>query len=635
MKVLSFGEILWDIYDDKSVIGGAPFNFAAHCVKNGGEAYLLSAVGKDALADEALSEIKNKGVGDKFITVTDKETGKCLVTLDEDSIPSYNLLSDVAYDYINTENVNADDFDLLYFGTLSLRSEHNFNALSSLVKNQKFDEIFVDLNIRKPFSSEKAVVFGVENATILKVSDEELDFVNKILFGGSLSVEESLERFADTYKNIKVIIITLGAKGVMAYERSSNKTVRLYGKKVEAVSTVGAGDSFSAAFICNYFLTGDMYSSLELAVRISAFVVTNAEAIPDYDPEEIRIKPYELNKYSTENDELKLSRLFTSGMVLQANKEIRIFGEGKGEIEVELNGLKGAAHSNGEKWLITLPALNYGGPYELRVKLNSKETVLNDVWIGDVYLVAGQSNIRYNLRHAGVDPETYKESEQLRIFGTNEDDISAFTFDEGWCSLKKSNAPRFSAVGYYMGLELVEKTDNKVGLIVCSQGAGVLQAFLPKGYLDDTDCFIPDEERCEGYTNPLYVWNKDGYIYNEKFAKMIPFNVKAAVLYQGESNTTGKDYTIYDKLLEMFIEKWRIDLMDENLPFIIVQLANYKTGSREGWTVLQQKQAQAAEKIDNAYLVKCADICEDNDIHPPTKNLLGKRLADKLTEIFE
>jgi hypothetical protein len=184
-----------------------------------------------------------------------------------------------------------------------------------------------------------------------------------------------------------------------------------------------------------------------------------------------------------------------------------------------------------------------------------------------------------------------------------------------------------------MGLDLVSKIDNKVGLIVCSQGAGILQAFLPKGYLDNTDCFIPDEERSDGYKN--YPWNGDGTLYDAKFSKMIPFNVRALIWYQGEGNTTGKDYTIYDKLLEKFIEKWRIDLMDTELPTIIVQLANYKACTREGWSILQKKQEIAAEKIDNAYLVKCADICEDNDIHPRTKNLLGSRLADKLREIFE
>ncbi len=631
MKALSFGEVLWDIYPDKRVIGGAPYNFAAHFVKNGGEAALLSAVGNDDIADETLKEIEKQNVSTRFIKTTDKETGKCIVTLDEDCIPSYDLLDDVAYDYINCCDI-SEEFDLIYFGTLSLRSKENFEALNSLLRRVKAKEIFVDLNVRTPFTTEKAVLLGVNNATILKISDEELDFVNSAVFGEKLSVSESLEKYAEAFENLKVIIITLGAKGSLAFERSSKKTFKIKGKKVEAVSTVGAGDSFSAAFAYNYLLTKDMYSSLELATRISAFVVTNTEAIPNYDPEEIRIKPYEINDFEDSYEDMHISRMFSNGMVLQAGKDIRIFGEGKGRVKVELNGAEGEIESEGGKWLVTLPAQNYGGPYTLTVNLDGKEKRFNDVWLGDVYLVAGQSNIRYNLRHAETDPSTFKESEQLRIFGTNEEDISAFTFDEGWCTLQKSNAYRWSAVGYYMGLDLISKTEHKVGLIVCSQGAGVIQAFLPDGYLDNTDCFIPEDERSDGYKR--YTWNKDGTLYNAKFSKMIPFNVRALIWYQGESNTTGKDYTIYDKLLKRFLEKWRADLMDVKLPAIIVQLANYKNRNREGWGVLQQKQADACKIIDNAYLVKCADICEDDDIHPRTKNLLGKRLSDKLSEIF-
>lgn len=634
MKALSFGEVLWDIFPDKKVIGGAPFNFAAHFVKNGGEAFLASSVGKDFIAQDTIKEIENKGVKTEYVGVSENETGKCVVTLDEDSIPSYNLLNDVAYDYINCEAISGE-FDLVYFATLALRSEYNFNSLSLLLNNASFKEVFVDLNIRKPFSSEKAVLLGVKNATILKISDEELDFVNNIVFGEKLSVNESLEKYINNYPNLKVIIITLGAKGAVAFERKSNKTFKIKGKRVEAVSTVGAGDSFSATFAYNYLVTKDMYSSLETATRVSAFVVTKTEAIPNYNPEEIRIMPYKTNDYEEKNEEMRVSRMFTDGMVIQAGKEIRIFGEGKGKAAVDLNGVTGETESDGDEWLITLPAQNYGGPYTLKVCLNGKEKEFTDVWLGDVYLVAGQSNIRYNLRHAGTDPTTFKETAQLRIFGTNEDDISAFTFDEGWCTLQKSNAYRWSAVGYYMGLDLVSKSDNKVGLIVCSQGAGVLQAFLPKGFLDGTDCYIPFEERSFGARNPEYTWNRDGFLYEEKFSKMIPYNVKLAVWYQGEGNTTGKDPFVYDKLLCRFVEKWRCDLKDENLPFIIVQLANYKNCGREGWSTVQDMQEKAANTIKNAYLVKCADICEDNDIHPPTKNLLGARIADKIREIFK
>ncbi|MEE0945283.1 MAG: PfkB family carbohydrate kinase [Acutalibacteraceae bacterium] len=293
MKALAFGEILWDIYSHKSVIGGAPFNFAAHFVKNGGEAYLLSSVGNDSLKCDTLKEIENKGVKTDYVVTNEKETGKCLVSLDENSVPTYNLLNDVAYDYIDISDVLKKKFDILYFGTLSLRGEWNFSQIKKLVSRGNFEEIFVDLNIRQPFSTEKAVIFGVETATVLKISDEELDFVTNILFGKELDYQKAAEKLAEKYPRIKFVIITLGNKGSYVYDSCNKKGFRNYGKRVEAVSSVGAGDSFSATFMYSYMTTRDIVFSLEMATRVSAFVVTNTEAIPDYDPEYIRIMPIE------------------------------------------------------------------------------------------------------------------------------------------------------------------------------------------------------------------------------------------------------------------------------------------------------------------------------------------------------
>lgn len=289
MKTLAFGEILWDVFPDKQVIGGAPFNFAAHFVKNGGEAYLLSSVGKDSLADKTLNEIKNKGVNARFVGVNNKSTGKCLVTLDENSVPSYNLLDDVAYDYIDTSEALKEYFDVLYFGTLSLRSEENFEQIKRLVASGNFSEVFVDLNIRQPFSRVEAVKFGVENATILKISDEELPFVTKSVFGEEMGIEESAKAIAKLNFKLKILIITQGAKGSFALNCVNNKKYSVGGKKVECVSTVGAGDSFSAAFMSSYIKTKDMKESLDIATKVSAFVVTKTEAIPDYNPENLLV----------------------------------------------------------------------------------------------------------------------------------------------------------------------------------------------------------------------------------------------------------------------------------------------------------------------------------------------------------
>ena len=101
MKILAFGEILWDIFGGEKKIGGAPLNFISHCALLGAETDIVSAVGKDALGKEALEAVKAFGVGTDYVEVIKKmPTGYCEVTLDADGVPSYDLVTDVAYDNI-------------------------------------------------------------------------------------------------------------------------------------------------------------------------------------------------------------------------------------------------------------------------------------------------------------------------------------------------------------------------------------------------------------------------------------------------------------------------------------------------------------------------------------------------------
>ena len=116
MKLISFGEIIWDVYPDRAILGGAPFNFAAHAALQGADAYLLSAVGCDEYATRSLSEISVFGVNTDYVSSTDKaSTGKCLVTLDKNGMPKYDVADPASYDYISfDENIPAD-FDVVAF----------------------------------------------------------------------------------------------------------------------------------------------------------------------------------------------------------------------------------------------------------------------------------------------------------------------------------------------------------------------------------------------------------------------------------------------------------------------------------------------------------------------------------------
>ena len=278
MKILSFGEIIWDVYGNEKFIGGAPLNLAAHCSKQGADSFMLSSVGNDDLGYSALEIVNNFNVKTNFVSINEeKETGKCIVTLNENGVPSYNVLTDVAYDYIKApENINNSKFDVFCFGTLALRSKENLETVKSILKNGNMKKIYCDINIRPPFFSDETILFALENANILKISDEELHYVADVC--GS----EKLTDIALKYSNLEFILLTQGENGATVYDCKNKKAYTENAPKVEVASSVGAGDSFGATFICEYFKTNSIETSLKKATEISAFVVSKKEAIPEY-----------------------------------------------------------------------------------------------------------------------------------------------------------------------------------------------------------------------------------------------------------------------------------------------------------------------------------------------------------------
>jgi len=294
MKILSFGEIIWDVYPDKAVIGGAPLNFAAHCVKCGAEGYILSAVGNDELGDKALDELSRLGVSAELVSRVERPTGTCLVTLNEKRIPSYNLISDVAYDFIEfsdslAKKINGERFDAICFGTLSQRSPVSASTLRALLDNCEFGEIFCDVNLRPNGYCESSVKLCFERANTLKISDEEaplleaFDFMNGISFGDARAAfVEIFER----YPNIKRVLYTKGADGSEVHTREGFTEISPV--KVPVVSTVGAGDSFGSSWLTSMLGGATFEEAAKIATRVSAFVVSRTEAIPDYSIEDFK-----------------------------------------------------------------------------------------------------------------------------------------------------------------------------------------------------------------------------------------------------------------------------------------------------------------------------------------------------------
>ena len=282
MVLLSFGEIIWDIYSqNEQTLGGAPLNFAAYAAMFGSNVWLASSVGADELGKKALEQIKDLSLNVEYIsTLEGKATGECRIFLDKNGVPSYTILEDVAYDRILLSEKLPTSFDTIAFGTLALREEHNRRKLKNILSNNNFSEIYTDLNIRSPFYSEESIVFCLSNATIVKISEEELPLVTQTLFLKTLDLYDAVKFIAQNYSQIKLLLITCGEKGAFCYECQNGKMYYCPSESVPVVSTVGAGDSFGATFLTQYVKTKDIPYSLKLSAKTSAFVVNHKEAIP-------------------------------------------------------------------------------------------------------------------------------------------------------------------------------------------------------------------------------------------------------------------------------------------------------------------------------------------------------------------
>ena len=283
MKILSFGEIIWDAYPDKRHIGGAPLNFAAHMSKQGADAYLVSAVGDDLLGKEALEELDRFGIKNDFVSVKNgKPTGKCTVSLDSDGIPVFNLDKTSAYDEIEvSDKLLLCSFDAIAFGTLAIRNKKSRHALCEILSGGIANTVYCDINLRSPFYDSETVEFALESCHILKVSDTELDYIrSNVLLSEATDWEHLLTKLCERYKNLQIVLLTCGERGAYAYRSFNPKIYYRRAERVRVVSTVGAGDSFGAAFLSEYLSGKSIDDCLDKAIRVSAQVVSREEAVP-------------------------------------------------------------------------------------------------------------------------------------------------------------------------------------------------------------------------------------------------------------------------------------------------------------------------------------------------------------------
>lgn len=268
------------------------------------------------------------------------------------------------------------------------------------------------------------------------------------------------------------------------------------------------------------------------------------------------------------------------------------------------------------------------GPYSAVISMDNETVELQNIYVGLVFLMAGQSNMQFKLNESTE--KHYISNPLVRLFSTDRiEDTDCFHSADGWVVCDEKTAGEWSAIAYYAGNMVSQKLNVAVGLISCYQGASVIESWLPEGTLEKNGIVIPDEgKNIDHFFENYSSWNTDGTLYEKALGQVVPFKVSAIVWYQGENDASSGEAPFYKDELKLLIDAWRKDFDDLSLPFVIVQIADTYKGI--GWKTLQKAQYDIQSEVNCVKTVISADVCEKDEIHPPTKDKLSQRIADAL-----
>ncbi|MFT3746529.1 MAG: sialate O-acetylesterase [Pyrinomonadaceae bacterium] len=382
------------------------------------------------------------------------------------------------------------------------------------------------------------------------------------------------------------------------------------------------------------------------------------------------------------NAEIRLPDVVGSSMVLQQKMMVPIWGTADpGEaVTVTFGGkYKTVVAGPDGKWRVDIGKFNANFTPQTMTIAGKNAIVLKDILVGEVWLVAGQSNMQRLLRETdnGEAVQAAANHPNIRLFNASRE--VAFKKKQGklgeWAACTPETVKEFSAAGYYFGVDLQKELNVPVGLLNSSYGGSQAEAWTPVAYLNASPDLKPTVDRTQvwaterekvrvDYAAAIAKWREDqdkakaagarpspspgvpdalrdyriaSSIYDGMIEPLMPFGIKGGIWYQGESNEARAEQ--YGLLMPTMIRAWRERWGEGNFPFGIIQLPNYrgvKTEPEEApWSFIREAQRQTALKTANTGLIVTIDIGEANDIHPKNKVDVGKRmLAWALKDVY-
>ena len=280
--VAGIGELLWDKSPDDQLIGGAPANFAWHCLQLGAEAYPVSCIGGDKSGIQMRADLSDKGVDTSFILESSTyPTGVANVTLDQDGKASYEIVENSAWDHlIFDEHLKAlaAKLDAVCFGSLSQRSPVARESIRSFIRQMPTGALKIfDVNLRQDYYSKHLVEESLQLANVLKLSDEELG-VMATYFDLEGNTTDQLRQLLVKF-DLRLVAFTRGENGSLLL--SADEVIDTPGLPSKVVDSVGAGDSFTAALCMGLLNDWPLERINPFANKVAAYVCSQKGATPE------------------------------------------------------------------------------------------------------------------------------------------------------------------------------------------------------------------------------------------------------------------------------------------------------------------------------------------------------------------
>lgn len=279
-RITSIGEILYDLYPDCKTLGGASFNFLFHIRKLTGKGNFVSRIGDDDEGKEIIAFLKRNDIPVDYIQKDSfHPTGESLATLNEIKVPSWEIKTKTAYDFIEPtveiKNLIKHETDCLYFGTLAQRHKVSRDTIHKFFKLKI--KYFCDLNIRQNFYTENLIRECIDTADVLKLNIEELHLVNDIILKKKFNRNETSKRLLEKFQ-LDILCVTNGDQGANIFRGDDYNHYKV--KIDNVIDTVGAGDAYAAILCIGYLKNWNIEKINKIASEFAGEIVKINGALP-------------------------------------------------------------------------------------------------------------------------------------------------------------------------------------------------------------------------------------------------------------------------------------------------------------------------------------------------------------------